>query len=187
MEIVSSSKTSLDSQKPPPTEMVAYLGSPTSYTLGGSSQTMTWILSNGVENLTVCQSWQIWMQQPESLLKFVRCKCKLSSKKSMWCSCCKNGLKFVTACGDCWWESCTNAEEVILDIEEENIGTDEEAILLFPNLIQMYLLGCLLQQRTYMLCHIRDSVRFLRLARMKFWSVKYTVRSSKFFTTLIHT
>ena len=62
---------------------------------------------------------------PESLLKFVRCKCKLSSKNpcgSNICSCRKNGLKCITACGDCRGESCKNAEEVIPDLEEdENI------------------------------------------------------------------
>jgi len=41
---------------------------------------------------------------PESLLKFVGCKCKLSTANpysSNTCSCCKHGLKCVTACGDC--------------------------------------------------------------------------------------
>ena len=41
---------------------------------------------------------------PDSLLKFVRCKCKLLYKNSCStniCSCRKNGLKCVTACGDC--------------------------------------------------------------------------------------
>ena len=50
---------------------------------------------------------------PESLLKFVRCKCKLSTTNpcgSNICSCRKHGLKCVTACGDCRGESCTNAK-----------------------------------------------------------------------------
>ncbi len=66
---------------------------------------------------------------PECLLKFVRCKCKLTSKSpcgTNLCSCRKNGLKCVTACGDCRGESCKNSEEIILGLEEENMGADEE-------------------------------------------------------------
>ena len=40
---------------------------------------------------------------PEALLKFVRCKCKLSSRNpcgTNTCCCHENGLKHVTACGD---------------------------------------------------------------------------------------
>ena len=63
---------------------------------------------------------------PENLLKFVRCKCKLSSKNpcgTNMCSCRRNGLKCVTACEDCRGESCNNAEE-IFEAEEEN-GEEE--------------------------------------------------------------
>ena len=61
---------------------------------------------------------------PERLLKFVRCKCRLTSKnpcESNACSGRKNGLKCVTACGDCQGENCKNSEEV-----EENDCIDEE-------------------------------------------------------------
>ena len=61
---------------------------------------------------------------PDRLLKLVRCKCKLTSKNpygSNMCSCRKNGLKCVTACGDCQGENCKNSEEV-----EENDCIDEE-------------------------------------------------------------
>ena len=53
---------------------------------------------------------------PESLLKFVGCKCKLSAANpggSNACFCHKHGLKCVTACGDCRGESCRNAEETV--------------------------------------------------------------------------
>ena len=53
---------------------------------------------------------------PESLLKFVQCKCKLSTANSCGrntCSCCKHGLKYATACGHCRGESCRNAEETV--------------------------------------------------------------------------
>lgn len=58
---------------------------------------------------------------PETLLNFVRCKCKLSSRNpcgSNLCSCRRNGLKCVTACGDCRGENCKNSEE-ITDSEDE--------------------------------------------------------------------
>ena len=53
---------------------------------------------------------------PESLLKFIRCKCKLSTANSggsNTCSCHKHGLKCVIACSDCREKSCRNAEETI--------------------------------------------------------------------------
>lgn len=46
---------------------------------------------------------------PEGLLKFIRCKCKLSSKNpcgSNVCSCHKHGLKCVAACGDSHGKDC---------------------------------------------------------------------------------
>ena len=53
---------------------------------------------------------------PETLLKFIQCKCKLSTTNpcgNNTCSCHKHGLKCVIACGDCRGESCRNAEETI--------------------------------------------------------------------------
>ena len=41
---------------------------------------------------------------PESLLKFIQCKCKLSTANpcgSNTCSCRKHGLKCITVCSDC--------------------------------------------------------------------------------------
>lgn len=52
---------------------------------------------------------------PEKLLKYIRCKCKLSSKKPCGgntCSCRKNGLSCVAACGDCRGENCLNTNKV---------------------------------------------------------------------------
>ena len=59
---------------------------------------------------------------PENLLKFVRCKCKLSSKNPCVLMP-KNGLKCVTACEDCQGESCNNAEG-IFEVAEET-GEEE--------------------------------------------------------------
>ena len=68
---------------------------------------------------------------PEGLLKFIRCKCKLSSRNpcsSNICSCHKHGLKCVTACGDCHGKDCHNTELELNDIiyEEEQ---DEMSVL----------------------------------------------------------
>jgi len=68
---------------------------------------------------------------PDSLLKSARCKCKLSSKNpcsTNVCSCHKNGLKYVTACGDCHGEGCNSSKEIFLDNEEEASSTDAESI-----------------------------------------------------------
>ncbi len=68
---------------------------------------------------------------PEGLLKFIRCKCKLSSRNpcsSNICSCHKHGLKCATACGDCHGKDCQNTELELNDIiyEEEQ---DEMSVL----------------------------------------------------------
>ena len=64
---------------------------------------------------------------PESLLKFVRCKCKLSTANpcgSNTCSCLKHGLKHVTVCGDCRGESCRNAEETTYNNFDDDITSE---------------------------------------------------------------
>jgi len=61
---------------------------------------------------------------PESLLKFVGCKYRLSAANpcgSNTYSCRKHGLKCVTACGDCRGESCRNAEETVYNNCEDYI------------------------------------------------------------------
>ena len=65
---------------------------------------------------------------PETLLKFVRCKCKLTSKNpcgTNTCSCHKNGLKCVTARGDCRGLNCLNADDNI-ELEEENLELEDD-------------------------------------------------------------
>ncbi len=135
MEMVTSSKSSLDPQKLPPTERAAYF-----HSLRVHLQVILWrkLTNNDLDP----QQWG-WKLDgtvlvpimtdlaaaPESLLKFVRCKCKLTSRSpcgTNLCSCRKNGLKCVTACGDCRGESCKNSEEIILGLDEENVGGDEE-------------------------------------------------------------
>ncbi len=56
---------------------------------------------------------------PDKLLNFVQCKCKVSSRNpcgTNLCSCRKNKLKCLSACGDCRGENCMNCEETVLEI-----------------------------------------------------------------------
>lgn len=55
---------------------------------------------------------------PPSILKFVRCSCHGNCSSSM-CSCRKNGLLCVSACGNCHGTNCTNAA-VNMDVETDS-------------------------------------------------------------------
>ena len=61
---------------------------------------------------------------PNFILNVVQCKCKMTSRNtfgSMTCSCKKNGIKCVQACGDCRVPSCNNAREnLIVNIHEDD-------------------------------------------------------------------
>ena len=138
MEMVTSGKTSLDPQKLPPTEKAAYF-----HSLRVHLQVIIWktLVNNALDPLQ--WGWRLdgtvftpvmtdLAAAPESLLKFVRCKCKLSSKNpcgTNLCSCRKNGLMCVTDCRDCRGETCKNSDEISLH-EEENLGCLDEEIML---------------------------------------------------------
>ena len=67
---------------------------------------------------------------PDNILKFIRCRYKVSSKNSCAtnvCSCHKNGLKCVPACGDCRGETCNNSEQIIVD--QKTLESDDEDIM----------------------------------------------------------
>ena len=49
---------------------------------------------------------------PESLLKFVSCNCNCSTKR---CSCYKNKVKCISACGQCHGTDCKNVELHVTD------------------------------------------------------------------------
>ena len=76
-----------------------------------------WTTRNG-ENFPVYTREPV---APEELLKFVRCNCKLETKDpcSENCSCRRNGLHCVAACGNCCGEGCTNEAPKDDDIEDE--------------------------------------------------------------------
>ena len=121
MEMVASAKN-IDPQKLPPTARAAYY-----HSLRVHLQVILWkeLITDSLDPLI--WGWKLDNSKlqpimtdlepaPESLLKFVRCKCKLSTANpcgSNTCSCRKHGLKCVTACGDCRGESCRNAEETV--------------------------------------------------------------------------
>ena len=52
---------------------------------------------------------------PDNILNFMRYRCKASTKnqcKTNICSCQKNGLNCVSACGECHGEQCINIEKL---------------------------------------------------------------------------
>lgn len=69
---------------------------------------------------------------PEFLLKFIRCKCSTKTKNSCGtnvCTCRRNGLKCVAACGHCHGEDCCNVAEFhVEDIEDgdDPLNDDDE-------------------------------------------------------------
>lgn len=57
---------------------------------------------------------------PDSVLKFIRCKCKSKNPcGTNLCSCRKNGINCVMACGGCRGQSCNNCEEVTLEDDDD--------------------------------------------------------------------
>ena len=134
LEMVSASKI-VDPQKLPPTERAAHF-----HSLRVHLQVILWkrLTHQDLDFNPEQWGWKLDGTQispimtdlaagPESLLKFVRCKCKLSSRNPCGtniCSCRKNGLMCVTACGDCRGVNCNNAEDFTLDELEEDFDLE---------------------------------------------------------------
>ena len=62
---------------------------------------------------------------PECILKFIRCNCKVNSRNpcgTRTCTCQKNGIRCVTACGDCRGIFCNN-----LKSENDDESSDDES------------------------------------------------------------
>ena len=142
MEMVSTRKTSTEPQKLPPTERSAYY-----HSLRVHLQVVAWkMLKNNALDETQW-GWKLKGNtfEPimtdsaiasENLLQFVRCKCKLTSKNPCGrniCSCRKNWLKCVAACGDCRGVNCNNAEDVVLVLDDKvgNIENNGEVLWRF--------------------------------------------------------
>ena len=121
MEMVSSAKA-IDPQKLPPTARAAHY-----HSLRVCLQVILWkkLTTHCLDPLQ--WGWKLDGSKlqpimtdlepaPAGLLKFIRCKCKLSTANpcgNNTCSCRKHGLKCVTACGDCRGENCKNSEETV--------------------------------------------------------------------------
>ena len=84
-------------------------------------------------------------QAPESVLKFVRCKCKTTSKnvcRTNLCSCRKHGLKCMVACSECKSELCGNSVDIIEKDYDEDIFERNLLDLFYYYLIARYFAGC---------------------------------------------
>ena len=69
---------------------------------------------------------------PATVLKFICCKCKSNNRKQCatnMCSCFKNGLKCVAACGHCRGENCHNisVQRLVLDDNDDESESDHES------------------------------------------------------------
>ena len=82
---------------------------------------------------------------PEWLLKVVRCNCKTTSRRpcsSKLCSCRRNGLYCVAACGECHGEGCENAEAPPPDSDnetEEPLTSERNIFDILETLVQVFL------------------------------------------------
>ena len=118
----------------PPTEHAARF-----HSLRTHIQTIQWLqLSTAVLDPAVW-GWQfnngnyepIAMQQepgPPELLKVIRCSCKSSNPNQCGgnaCTCRKNGLLCVSACGKCHGRDCKNIQQVI---SEDGEGFEDSAV-----------------------------------------------------------
>ena len=120
--MVASSKKGPAPERLPPTENSAYY-----HSLRVHEQLLVWknLKNEAVDpklwawQLKGNKLWPIKMDippAPENILKFIRCNCKLSSRNpcgTNLCSCRKNDLQCVPACGDCHGIGCHNEEELV--------------------------------------------------------------------------
>ena len=118
MEMVSSAKA-IDPQKLPPTARAAHY-----HSLRVCLQVILWkkLTTHYLDPLqwgwkldgSKLQPIMTDLEPPQ--LVYLQCKCQLSTANpcgNNTCSCCKHGLKCVTACGDCRGENCKNFEETV--------------------------------------------------------------------------
>lgn len=132
MEMVASAKNGPVPEKLPPTENAAYY-----HSLRVHEQVLVWKKLDIKAVDPLLWGWQLkdgkfWpikmdiAPAPENILKFIRCNCKLSSRNvcgTNLCSCRKNSLRCVAACGDCHGNGCQNEEEEL--VTEENQDSHE--------------------------------------------------------------
>ncbi|KAK6192248.1 hypothetical protein SNE40_003750 [Patella caerulea] len=117
-------KNTIDAARLPPTEHAAKY-----HTLRVHQQIIVWEKLNETILDPLLWGWKMVDGQfrpvptdlppaPDNVLNFIRCKCKSTQNLcgTNHCTCKKNGMKCVAACGGCHGESCKNAEQI--DLEE---------------------------------------------------------------------
>ena len=131
MEVLATCTSSVKPQVLPPTERAAYY-----HSLRVHLQVIQWKSLLGTSLEPADWGWKLrdgyyepimtdMKVAPDNILKFIRCKCKTSTKSpcgTNTCTCKKNGLKCVAACGYCHGDQCNNVEDVIA----EKDSSDEE-------------------------------------------------------------
>lgn len=129
MEMAATSRTTLKPQNLPPTERAAYY-----HSLRVHLQVVQWKSLMGSSLSPIEWGWRLIKgcfepimtdleAAPENILKFVRCNCKVSTKnpcETNICTCRKNGLQCVAACGNCHGQECNNSET---NNSEEDLDT----------------------------------------------------------------
>ena len=118
MEYAATSTKMLQPERLPPTERAAFF-----HSLRVHLQLMIWKSLGqcqydpcsrgwGMKNGVLAPVMTDLNPAPEGLLKFVRCKCKVTSNSpcsTKLCSCLKQGLTCVTVCNGCHVTECSNA------------------------------------------------------------------------------
>ena len=136
----SSSKTQVKPEKLPPTEVAAEY-----HSLRVHCQIIEW-KSNDLSEFRPTQwGWKnihgrlepidtTLEPGPPELLNVIRCNCKLSTKTPCGagnCSCRKNGLPCVAACGHCHGNNCTNVPQFNELVDDDDECFERNAFELF--------------------------------------------------------
>ena len=140
MRAAVTSKTTIKPQTLPPTENAAHY-----HFLRIHLQVIEWKTLMNVQLDPIDWGWRLsngsyepimtdLNPAPDNILRFIRCNCK-SLKKSPCstnvCSCRKQGLVCVSACGDCHGVNCQNCENEV-DMENDDEDGNIFDIFEFP-------------------------------------------------------
>lgn len=135
MKMVATGNTLPQPQRLPPTERAAYF-----HCLRAHLQIVSWKQLSPQALNPLEWGWKFEQRKlspimtdeapaSDELLKVIRCKCKMSSKRpcaTSVCSCRKYDLKCVMACGHCNGEGCQNAETAQVEGNDEVLDDPNE-------------------------------------------------------------
>ena len=136
MKMTASGKP-LQPERMPPTERAAHF-----HSLRVHTQIVEWQNLGNTQCDPLKWGWQLENDKlvpvmtdseagPSEILNLIRCKCKMTSRSpcgTSLCSCRKNGLKCVSACGGCHGVSCHN-EQPVVDYEGDDNNDDNDITL----------------------------------------------------------